>query len=425
MDKIYESLTINFDHIFILTLFLYPKKSININYFKRLIYLSIQGIQNQNLFLDEQININLIQLISYEKFEKFEDILKVAINENIITIEENNYLFNKEKLLNNYNHNTIRLKNILKVILNEILISQKSVEIIKKLVSKNEETNNQDLLLLLQNQERQEFDESYEKYKYALKLKPKDIGSPKYFDAKDSNSCIIAIHGFCAAPKEMEKLALFLNSKNLNVYTPRLDGHGTIAEDLKTKTWQDWYNSISRAISIASLKYEKIFIVGFSTGGLLALLSTKKNYKEFCGLVCINAALHLNDVRIKTLLPAISFWNDLVKAFDEEEYQKEYVDNFPQNPDINYDRHYIDSIVQLDLLMKKTRKSLAKIQKPILILQAKDDPVVNPTSAYEIFEKIKSTNKTIKIIDSKNHVIVTQKDTIELFNLIYSFIKKL
>ena len=425
MDKIYESLTINFDHIFILILFLYPKKSIEINYFKRLIYLSIKQMQEENLFLDEQIDKNLIQLISYEKFEKFNDILDVAIKDNIITIEENRYFINKELLLHSYNHHTIRLKNILKVILNEILISEKSVEIVKKLVSYKEEKNNQDLLLLLQNQEKQEFEESYEKYKHALKLKPKDIGTPKYYEAKDSNSCVIAIHGFSAAPKEMEKLALFLNSKNLNVYTPRLDGHGTISEDLKSRNWQDWYNSISRTITMASLRHEKIFIIGFSTGGLLALLSTKKSYKEFCGLVCINAALHLNDVRIKTLLPAISFWNDLVKAFNEDKYQKEYVDNFPQNPDINYDKHYIDSIEQLSLLMKKIRKSLHKIQKPILIIQAKDDPIVNPTSAYEIFEEIKSIDKTIKIIDSSNHVVVTQENTKELFDLIYDFIKRL
>ena len=425
MDKIYESLTINFDQIFILILFLYPKKSIEKNYFKRLIYLSIQKIKNKNLSLDEDINKNLIQLICYEKFEKFDNILNVAINNEIISQNEDSYLINKEVLLHSYSHDTIRLKNILRVILNEILISQESVNIVKKLISKKEEENNQDLLLLLQNQEKEEFEKAYKEYENNPNIKPKDVGTSKYYEEKDSNSCVIAIHGFSAAPKEMEKLALFLNSKNLNVFTPRLDGHGTISEDLKNKSWQDWYNSISRSITIATLKYEKVFIVGFSTGGLLALLSTKKHYKEFCGLVCINAALHLNDVRIKTLLPAVSFWNDLVKALNEDKYQKEYVDNFPQNPDINYDKHYIDSIEQLNLLMKKIRKSLAKIQKPILIIQAKDDPIVNPTSAYEIFEKIKSTNKTLKIIDSANHVIVTQENTEELFNFIYDFIKKL
>lgn len=425
MDKIYESLTINFDHIFILILFLYPKKSIEINYFKRLIYLSIQEIKNKNLSLDEDINKNLIQLISYEKFEKFDNVLSVAINNHIITLDEDSYLINKEILLYTYSHHTIRLKNILRVILNEILISQESVNIVKKLVSKKEEKNNEELLLLLQNQEKEEFEKDYERYENNPNIKPKNVGVPKYFEASDSNICIIAIHGFSAAPKEMEKLAIFLNSKDLNVFTPRLDGHGTIPEDLKNKSWQDWYNSVSRSITIATLKYEKVFIIGFSTGGLLGLLSTKKHYKKFSGLVCINAALHLNDVRIKTLLPAISFWNDLVKAFNEEKYQKEYIDNTPQNPDINYDKHYIESIEQLNLLMKKIRKSLPKIQKPILIIQAKDDPVVNPTSAYEIFNKIKSHNKSLKIIDSANHVIVTQKNTKELFDFIYDFINKI
>ena len=424
MNKIYESLTINFDHIFVLILFLYPKKSIDINYFKRLIYLCIQKIKEENLFFDEDMLKNLIQLISYEKFELFEDVLKVAIKDKIISVEKEFYNINKENLLNTFTHHTIRINNILKVILNEILMQEKVINIVKNIVFNDELFNKKNLISILEIEEIEEFEEAHKKYENSSNIKPKDIGMPKYFQANSSNTCIVAIHGFSSAPKEMEKLALFLNSKNLNVYTPRLDGHGTTPEDLKTKTWQDWYNSISRAITLASLKFEKVFVVGFSTGGLLGLLSTKKHYKEFCGLICINAALNLNDIRIKALLPAISFWNDLVKAFNEDEYQKEYVENLAENPTINYDKHYIDSILQLNLLMKKTKKNLEKIQKPILIIQAKNDPVVNPISAYEIFNEIKSTNKTIKMLDSSSHVIVTQENTQELFDLIYGFIIK-
>jgi esterase/lipase len=72
--------------------------------------------------------------------------------------------------------------------------------------------------------------------------------------------------------------------------------------------------------------------------------------------------------------------------------------------------------------MKKTKKNLEKIKKPLLIIQSKNDPVVNPISAYEIFNEVKSTNKTIKIIDSSSHVIVTQEDCDELFSLVYEFI---
>ena len=426
MNKIYESLTISFDHIFTLILFLFPKEEIELEYFKRLIYIVFSKIKEKNLPYDESINKDLIYLISYEKFEAFDDILKVAIKDNILQIHEihcDRYLINKEVLANSFTHHTIRLKNILRVILNEILAQDDIVNMVKDLLLKKEFENNIELAEILKCEEKEEFENSYEKFKDNKDIKAKDIGTTNYFQNINSNSCVIVVHGFSSAPKEMQNLALFLNENNFNVITPRLSGHGTVPEDLKTKTWQDWYKSVSRSITIASLQYKKVYIVGFSTGGLLALLSTKKQYKEFVSLVCINAALHLNDLRIKTLLPAISFWNDIVKVFNENKYAKEYIDNFPENPQINYNKHYVSSIEQLSLLMDKIKKNLHKIKKPILIIQGKDDPVVNPSSAHEIYEKIESRFKKLKMINSSKHVIVNE-NTDGLYDYILSFINE-
>ena len=426
MNKIYESLTISFDHIFTLILFLFPKEEIELEYFKRLIYIVFSKIKEKDLPYDESINKDLIYLISYEKFEAFDDILKVAIKDNILQIHEihcDRYLINKEVLANSFTHHTIRLKNILRVILNEILAQDDIVNMVKDLLLKKEFENNIELAEILKCEEKEEFENSYEKFENNKDIKAKDIGTTNYFQNINSNSCVIVVHGFSSAPKEMQNLALFLNENNFNVITPRLSGHGTVPEDLKTKTWQDWYKSVSRSITIASLQYKKVYIVGFSTGGLLALLSTKKQYKEFVSLVCINAALHLNDLRIKTLLPAISFWNDIVKVFNENKYAKEYIDNFPENPQINYNKHYVSSIEQLSLLMDKIKKNLHKIKKPILIIQGKDDPVVNPSSAHEIYEKIESRFKKLKMINSSKHVIVNE-NTDGLYDYILSFINE-
>ncbi len=424
MNKIYESLTINFDHIFILVLSLYPKEQLDLNHFKRLIYLTIEKIKKEILYLDEEIDKDLIYLISYEKYKKFEEVLELAIKDNIIKIQNDLYFIEKKILLNSHTHHTIRLKKILKVILNEIQINEKVTNIVKTLCNKKNDEIDLELLLLLIEEEKQEFEQDYKIASNNKDLKAKDIGQAFHLFNKDSNTCVITIHGFSSTPKEVEQLAKFLNTKDLNAYAPRLAGHGTIPEDLKNTLWQDWYKSVSRAITIASLQYEKVYVLGFSTGGLLALLSTKKCFVEFQGIICINAALHLNDIRIKTLLPALSFWNDIVKAFNEDEYAKEYVENIAENPEINYDKFYIDAIEQLNILMHKTQKNLEKIKSPILIIQSKDDPVVNPSSAYEIYEKIQSENKTIKIIDSSKHVIIKGKKTKELYNLIYKFINK-
>lgn len=422
MNKIYESLTINFDHIFILTLFLYPKKQLDLVHFKRLIYLAICKIKDAELYYDENIDKDLINLISYEKYEKFDEVLKLAIKHNIVEEENNKYIINKQELLNNYTHHTIRLKNILKVILNEIQINQKVTNIAKDLSRKKKSEIDLELLDLLIEEEKQEFEEDYKKASNKEDIKAKEVGQAFHLFNKDSDTCVITIHGFSSAPKEVEQLANFLNSKDLNVYAPRLAGHGTIPEDLKDTLWQDWYKSISRAITIASLQFEKVYVLGFSTGGLLTLLSTKKCFLEFKGIICINAALHLNDIRVKTLLPALSFWNDIVKAFNEDEYAKEYVENEAEYPEINYDKFYVDAIEQLNTLMHKTRKNLHKINNPILIIQSKDDPVVNPSSAYEIYEKVQSEKKSIKFIDSNKHVIIKGENTKDLYNSIFEFI---
>ncbi len=83
----------------------------------------------------------------------------------------------------------------------------------------------------------------------------------------------------------------------------------------------------------------------------------------------------------------------MVNSFKAESYAKEYVDNNSENPEVNYNKHYIKSIEQLSLLMNKTKKNIPKIETKTFILQAKNDPVVNPISAYEIYDNIKSKNK--------------------------------
>lgn len=424
MTKIYESLTINFDHIFALTLFLLPKKRIDVEYFKRILYMIIFEIKAQSLNFDEDLNRDIIKLISYEPFAPFENILNVAIEDGIISKELHTYRIHKEVLLNSYTHHTIRLKNILRVILNEVLIIEKVNDFAKQYIYMDKEELNNKLLGILQEDEKTEFEYDYSQFKHEEDVKTMEIGRPYILPNPHSTTCIINLHGFSSAPKEVEQLSQFLNEKGFNVYAPRLKGHGTSPKDLKETKWQDWYLSLCRAITIATLKYQKVYLVGFSTGGLLALLSTKKHYTQFAGIVCINAALHLNDIRMKTMLPAVSFWNDLVSAFSADDYAKEYVPNNAENPDINYNKHYVQSIEQLNALMSKTQKNLPNIKNPILIIQAKNDPVVNPSSAYEIFDSIESKRKNIRMLDLDNHVIVKGENTQILYESIYKFLAK-
>lgn len=420
MTKIYENLTISFEHLFVLVLYLFPKDVIDKNHFKRLLYLVIKDMKKAKLFFTDEFNDSFLDLISYEKFKMLEDVVTIAIKDDIIIDNDDSYIINKGNLTNNYTHDTIRLKNILGVVLNEVLLIQELIGIAECYINLETPFLNDILYSYLKDEEINEFEYDYKKYWHQTGIKSKDIGRPYVLEA-NSDICVVALHGFSSAPKEVEKIAKYLNTCDLNVYAPRLKGHGTVPEDLKDITYHDWYNSVSRAITISTLKYKKIYLLGFSTGGLLTILSAKKKDFEFKGLICINTALNLNDIRVKTLIPAVSFWNDLVHSFNANEYAKEYITNNAENPEINYDKHYIDAISQLSMLMEKTKKSLKHIKTPTYIIQSSNDPVVNPSSAYEIYDAIENKNKKIDIIESKSHVIITQENT-SLFKSIKDFI---
>lgn len=424
MKQIYEHLTIRFDHLFVAILYFYPKDYINQLHFKRLLYLIAHKIKNSSMQYDEDIEKNFINLISFETYETFEEILQLAQNDGIITQTQDNYVISKENLLESYTHDTIRLKNILNVFLNEVMIIDEVTSMVKHYCQLPFNDINAMLLIHLINQEKDEYLQDYLHYSQDEKLKPKHVGEPFFMQTHESKTGIVALHGFSSAPLEVNELATYLNKKGFNVYAPRLKGHGTTPKDLKHCKWQDWYESVSRALIIATLMYEKIYIVGFSTGGLLALLSAKKNLPTLKGIICINAALQLNDVRIKTFIPAINFWNDLVESFNADTYQKKYVENKAENPEINYDKHYIKSINQLNLLMNETTSQLKHITLPIAIIQATLDPVVNPKSANEIYEKVASLHKKLYFLEFDNHVIIKGKNAKHVFDTIIEFIKE-
>lgn len=425
MKQIYEHLTIRFDHLFAAILYFYPNDFIDKLHFKRLLYLIAHKIKNSSMQYDEDIEKNFINLISFETYQTFEDIVKVAKKDGILNETNDNYVISKENLLENYTHDTIRLKNILKVFLNEVLIIEDVMHMIKHYCLLPLKDINAMLLIHLINQEKDEYLQDYLTYEKYEDIKPKHIGEPFFMQTEKSKVGIITLHGFSSAPMEVNEMATYLNKKGFNIYAPRLRGHGTTPKDLKHRHWQDWYDSVSRAITIATLMYDEIYIAGFSTGGLLAILSARKNIPKLKGIICINAALRLHDIRLKTMIPAINFWNDLVEAFNADEYQKKYVENKAENPEINYNKHYIKSMNQLNKLMQKTHETLNNITIPIAIIQATKDPVVNPQSANEIYEQVASAKKKLYFVDFGNHVIVKGKNSKVVFDKIVEFIKEI
>jgi esterase/lipase len=234
------------------------------------------------------------------------------------------------------------------------------------------------------------------------------------------------VHGYKSSPAQTLEMANFFNDKSIPIYGVRLSGHGTSPLDLKNTSWQEWLMSLQRAYATLSQFCEKIIIVGFSTGGLLTLIKASQINKnnKLNGIVSINSALKLKDIRAK-MVPSINLWNELLEKLDINKGKFEFIDDKPETPEFNYSRHYLSSVVELEKLMKHCRENLSKINIPTLVIQAKQDPVVNPISGNIVFNHISSEKKFLFIPDLHHHTIITGWGKEAIFTEINDFIKKI
>ncbi len=431
MDRIYSDLQINFDHIFSAILHKLNDAEIAIDHFKRIIYLSALRIDQRKYRINQSIREeNLFRMFIDEPHKEFDSVFELAKKQNLITeIEGGKIRINKNNINKKYDFHEIRRENTLNVIANELFLLEDFTITIVRNTKLSEDVSRVRVFEEIMERDLAEYDHDYSKFYDPKFSKEKSVGSPFYYESNSAASAkvrqtgVLLCHGYKSAPKEMHDLAKFINGFGFKTYGVRLKGHGTAPINIKEVSWQDWQNSMQRGYAALRNLCNRVVIVGFSTGGLLALVCASKK-QNLTGVVSINSALKLRDIRAR-FVPGINLWNELLDKLSIEKSKMEYIDDQPENPHINYSRNYLIGVEQLERLMQVCDDNLDKVVAPTLVIQSKRDPVVNPISGKMIFEKIRSENKKIFEPDFDNHCVITGKNKEEIFEIIKSFFAKL
>jgi len=407
MYRIYSRLFINIDHLFAACLDSIKHGAITKWELKNLIYLSYRNILHLHKYkFHKSLHKNATDLLSTKDTSYFDDILAHTAKQGQITIEGNNIKINRDAFAEEHEFHNIRQHNMLRVLCNEIYNLKDVTKIIKRVCQLPAKKRNAKIADVIFRDDLSEFTEDYATYKGEMSSNIEY--SKPYVLEGDNRVGVVLSHGYKSSPREVYELAQYLNKAGYTIYAPRLKGHGTNPINLKYTQWQDWHTSYNKAYAYLRNKCDKVVVAGFSTGGLLSILNAANNRVD--GLICINAALKLNDIKVK-LVPAVNFWNELVGKISDK-ITKEYIDDTPEYPDTNYSRNYLKGVYELGKLMEISDDRLADISVPSLIIQAKNDPVVNPKSGSIIYDKIKSADKKLIEPDLDNHVIIRNNDMV-------------
>lgn len=423
MERVYSQMQIHFDHIFILSLVTMPTVKVCPSYLKTLIYKNIRTLRRFSDYnLHEEVQHELFKLILDEQYEPFLSAIDLAVQQKILYRDsDGEYLFDRSLLEKEYPFHLVRVKNTLQVILNEIHWQKEIVEMAEENTKFTEAELRADNFTHIRQRSWQYFEDEYKAF---LGKKPSidDKGAPIILYNERFTRGLVFAHGYMAAPKEIETLAHFLFEKGINIYVPRLRGHGTDPKALLNVTAQEWETDFERAFTAMRQVCSKVYIGGFSTGGLLALIHAAAY--EVDGVIVINSALKLHDLRVSYVVPTLHFFNEMISYLHAKGIM-EWVDNsHTEQPKVNYHKHPLASVSQLEKIMSKVEKTLYQVTAPILIIQGDNDPIVKGKSAKLIYDDVSSEDKSLLLLPRERHSILADEQHADVFEAVYSFIEK-
>ena len=415
MRGMYQAVTINLSHIaslMILKLFQKHYRRINCGRFHKMLYLAIKQLQKSRHGLHRSLrNPEEYDAIINKGSIRLEQFLLTAKNMELLHVEQRDYVLD-EKLIRDFEIDEVRTENLISVYANEISPLSRVVGIINRAMSRADKLGARQLADL-------RFDDQLLAYEWDRK----QFQRPRYAEinnqqtqAADANwyflkskrkdaSAVLLIHGFMSGPAELRSLGDRLHAGGCHVLGVRLKGHGTSPWDLRERNWHDWADSVERGYDIVRAYSREIHIVGFSTGGLLALnLAASHLGPKISSVTSVSAPVHFRNKNL-VFVPLLHHANKLVSWVTSEGLVP-FRPNSPENPQLNYQHIPIRALYQLQQFIDHITADRLEINANVYLYQGDQDPVVDPESVWTLEKLIAAKSKKVSLLKSEMHGVI-------------------
>lgn len=238
-----------------------------------------------------------------------------------------------------------------------------------------------------------------------------------FFFPGGRTGCLL-IHGFTGTPKEMRWMGEYLAKEGHTVLGPRLFGHATRPEDMIRARWQDWVASVEDGWRLLSGACERIFVMGLSMGGVLAL-HTAAHFPA-AGVVAMATPFALPDDPRLSLAKIIARFKPYFPKGPSDWHDKE-----AERDHVSYPVYPMRALPELLALMGEMRAALPKISAPALVIHSKGDGGVPPENAQNIYDRLTTQDKQLLWVEKSGHVVTRDAERLRVFRAASDFVRRL
>lgn len=247
----------------------------------------------------------------------------------------------------------------------------------------------------------------------AVYQNPELDGSSFYWE--NGEIAILCLHGFTATTVDVRRIARIFVDHGFSASGPLLPGHGTLPEDLNRTNWRDWFQTAEKSYLDLQKGHKKVFVLGESLGGLLALHLAVK-YPEIAGLMLLAPALIIRKLWLSKFL--YPFKEYIYKPYV---LKKNSEDTMPWQ---GYNVIPLKAGASFYDFQQIVKKELEKVMVPALVFQGRNDTTIDPMSSFIVNNEIGSSVKELIWLPDSGHVILLDKQSLEAENACLDFIQR-
>ena len=418
MHGMYKGVTVNLSHLassLILRLVESDEMQIAEREFTGLLYRCVKRVQ-----IDDSIHLHrslqdpecYVSLLDGES-AGLEQFLATTIESQLVQRESGRLRF-LPKLLHDHAFDEVRLENLVEVYANEVAPLDGVQDAVTQAIARRAEEDPLELPSL-------RFDDLRRAHEWDRRAYSK----PRHREINDQQTAtesgepflriphrardvgVLAVHGFLSSPFEMRGVAERCYELGFPVLGVRLRGHATSPWDLRDRSWEDWLASVGEGYRVLGGYVSRVVLVGFSTGGALCLRLAAERPVGLAGVVAVAVPMRFRNRNMR-FVPLVHGANRLVRWVSASEGVMPFRPNASEHPHINYYHMPVRGLYELTRLVDELDARLPDVSCPVALVQATEDPIVEPESVDLIRERLVAAEVTVTRIDSDCHGILHQ-----------------
>lgn len=242
---------------------------------------------------------------------------------------------------------------------------------------------------------------------------------PFYFPV--GQTAILFLHGFTDSLCRVNGFARYLAQKGVSVRGILLPGHGQTWRELAKTSPTDWYRAAQKELIKLSQNHKRVYVVGLSFGGNLALKLAAEHPKIVQGVVTFESPMSIRWQKL------IKFGIPIFRVLGWPYWNKKFLRRI-NHPDKGIifrqgvlDKMPIVNIAQVIDFLEHRQDFLSKVKCDVLIVQSRKSNLITRYSAKSIYKAINSKRKKIMLIDNFYHALLDEKEKQRIFEAAIKF----